>query len=214
MGLFNVFIKKDNKILSLLNQMSAKLTEGAEELVAFMSSPPTGTLRTEYNIKIKEIESQGDDLYDAIFQELNSTFITPFDREDIQELAAKMDDVLDFIHGVAKRTVMYNVREIPAEFKMLSTIIHEQCVTLQTSMGFLGKVAKKPEFVIAACRKIHELETTADGLYADFVTMLFAECKDPIELIKLNGVVQYLEDTTDRSDDVADVIRTIIVKYN
>lgn len=214
MGIFNIFIKRENKFLSLLNQMVAKLTEASEVLVELMESSHNEVQKAHHNARIKEIESAGDAIYDTIFHELNTTFITPFDREDIQGLAAKMDDVLDFIHGVAKRTLIYNLKETPAEFAILSKIIHEQCVTLQHSISSIGKVAQQPKAVIESCRRIHELETRADAIYAEFVTKLFAECKDPIELIKLNGVVQYLEDTTDRTDDVADIIRTIIVKYN
>lgn len=214
MGIFNIFIKRENKFLSLLNQMVAKLTEASDVLVELMRASDDEAQRNRYNNMIKEIESAGDEIYDTIFHELNTTFITPFDREDIQGLAAKMDDVLDFIHGVAKRTVIYNLKEAPEEFITLAQIIQEQCVALQASMSSIGKVAQNPKEVISSCRKIHELETQADAIYAQFVTRLFAECKDPIELIKLNGVIQYLEDTTDRTDDVADTIRTIIVKYN
>ncbi len=198
----------------LLNQMSGKLTEASEVLVELMSSPADHATREALNAKIKVIESEGDKIYDALFHELNTTFITPFDREDIQELAAKMDDVLDFIHGVAKRTMIYNLQQIPEAFKTLAHITNEQCYTLRESMAAIGKVAKSPTAVVEACRKTHRLESEADTIYAEFVTRLFAECKDPIELIKLNDVVQYLEDVTDRTDDVADVIRTIIVKYN
>lgn len=214
MGLFNIFIKRENKFLILLNQMVAELTIASEALVELMKNTQDHVKRDYYNTQIKEIESAGDKIYDSIFHELNTTFITPFDREDIQELAAKMDDVLDFIHGVAKRTVMYNVHVAPAEFSNLAIIISQQCVALQSSIAAIGKVAKSPKEVIESCHQIHELETKADGIYAQYVTKLFAQCTDPIELIKLKEVVQYLEDTTDRTDDVADIIRTIIVKYN
>lgn len=214
MGLFNIFIKRENKFLILLNQMAAKLTDASEVLVELMKSSDDETKRNYYNIKIKEIESAGDEIYESIFHELNTTFITPFDREDIQGLAAKMDDVLDFIHGVAKRTVIYNIKSTPIEFTTLAEIVNEQCQALQISISSIGKVAKSPKSVIGSCHRIHDLETQADGIYAEFVTNLFVECKDPIELIKLKEVVQYLEDTTDRTDDVADIIRTIIVKYN
>lgn len=214
MGIFTIFIKRENKFLVLLNQMVAKLTEASEVLVELMKSSHDEEQRRHYNVVIKDIESAGDEIYDSIFHELNTTFITPFDREDIQGLAAKMDDVLDFIHGVAKRTVMYNLEETPEEFTTLAKIINEQCIALQNSISLIGKVAQHPKEVIKACRLIHELETKADAIYAEYVTRMFAECENPIELIKLNGVIQYLEDTTDRTDEVADIIRTIIVKYN
>lgn len=214
MGIFNIFIKRENKFLSLLNQMVGKLTEASEVLVELMASSHDEQKREQYNTKIKSIESEGDKIYDSIFHELNTTFITPFDREDIQGLAAKMDDVLDFIHGVAKRTVIYNLKQTPTEFTKLAEIINKQCVELQTSISSIGNVAKNPKIAIKSCRKIHELETKADTIYAEFTTKLFAECKDPIEVIKLNGVIQYLEDTTDKTDEVADILRTIVVKYN
>lgn len=214
MGIFNIFIKRENKFLLLLNQMVTEITLASQALVELMNSTQDHAKRDHYNNQIKEIESAGDKIYDSIFHELNTTFITPFDREDIQELAAKLDDVLDFIHGVAKRTVMYDIQVAPAEFTTLAIIINEQCVALQSSISAIGKVAKSPKEVIESCHRIHDLETKADGIYAQYVTKLFAQCTDPIELIKLKEVVQYLEDATDRTDDVADIIRTIIVKYN
>lgn len=214
MGIFNMFIKRENRFLSLLNQMVVQPTQASQVLVELMENSGDESKRNHYNAKIKDIESEGDQIYDSIFHELNTTFITPFDREDIQGLAAKMDDVLDFIHGVAKRMVMYNLRETPPEFTVLARIIDEQCRSLQISISSIKNVAKNPKDAIESCRKIHELETRADALYAEFITNLFAQCSDPIELIKLKEVVQYLEDTTDRTDDVADIIRTIIVKYN
>jgi len=213
MGLFNVFIKKENKFLALLHRLVTRVVESSEVLVEFMNLQE-GAERGALNVKIKEIESAGDVIYNEIFDELNKTFITPFDREDIQALAAKLDDVLDFIHGVAKRTMMYNLQELPAEFIAIAEIVRDQCKSLQSSMSVLGKVTKNPEAVKKECHWIHILETKADGVYAEFVTKLFATCKDPIEIIKLNGIIQYLEDTTDKTDEAADVIRTIIVKYN
>lgn len=214
MGIFNMFIKRENKFLSLLNQMGVKLTEASQVLVELMENSNDQSKRNYYNARIKDIETDGDKIYDSIFHELNTTFITPFDREDIQGLAAKMDDVLDFIHGVAKRIVIYNIGQTPKEFTVLAKIIDEQCAALQICISSIKNVAKNPKEAIESCHKIHELETRADAIYAEFITNLFVQCSDPIELIKLKEVVQYLEDTTDRTDDVADIIRTIIVKYN
>ena len=213
MGLFNVFIKRDNKFLALLYQMVTRAVESSEVLVEFVNAENREE-RVALNAKIKEIESAGDVIYNEIVDELNKTFITPFDREDIQELAAKLDDVLDFIHGVAKRTMMYNLQKLPPEFATIAGIARDQCKSLQSSMSVLGKVAKNPGAVKKECHWIHTLETQADEVYADFVTKLFSECKDPLEIFKQNGIIQYLEDTTDKADEVADVIRTIIVKYN
>lgn len=214
MGIFNIFLPKENKFISLLNQQVAKVKEAADMLVIFMSTKENGPEREELNIKIKHIETEADNIYDSIFEELNTSFITPFDREDIQELASKLDDVVDFIHGVAKRTIMFNIKDTPESFVVLAQIIQKQCTSLQISLKGFDKVSKNPKSVKAECQRIHELETQADEEYARFVTKLFAECKDPIELVKQNEIIQYLEDATDKTDDVADVIRTIIVKYN
>ena len=213
MGIFNIFIKKDNKFLELLNRQVEKLVEASDVLVEFMKSSDDFERRA-LSEKIKFIETAGDGFFDKIFDELNETFITPFDREDIQELATKMDDVLDYINGITKRTMIYHLSEIPEEFVTIAEIVQKQCRSLDISMSGLGKVAKKPEAVKRECLTIHELETLADEIYSSYVARLFAECKDPIELIKLNTIVQYLEDTTDKTEDVADVIKTIIVKYN
>jgi uncharacterized protein len=214
MGIFNIFIKKENTFLLKLNQMACKAFDASVLLVAFMKTGPSDPNRELYNAQIKTIEKEADKVYDDIFNALNVTFITPFDREDIQALAAKLDDVLDFINGISKRTTMYQVGVMPDEFVRMAEIIRDQCLSLKNSMEYLGKITKNAKVVTEECNKIHVLETEADELYTEFVIKLFREAKDPIELVKLNKVVQYLENATDVTEDVADVLRTIIVKYN
>lgn len=118
------------------------------------------------------------------FDELGTTFITPFDREDIHDLASCMDDVIDGINSCAKRISIYNPRPISENGKELSRLIQEEAIYICKAMDELETFRKKPTLLREYCSKLHEIENQADDVYEFFITKLFEEEKDCIELIK------------------------------
>lgn len=169
--------------------------------------------RSEYYKKIKDLEREGDRLTHLIFDELGTTFITPFDREDIHDLASCMDDVIDGINSCAKRISIYNPRPISESGKELSRLIQEEAIYICKAMDELETFRKKPTLLREYCSKLHEIENQADDVYEFFITKLFEEEKDCIELIKIKEIMHELEKTTDAAEHVGKILKSLIVKY-
>ena len=167
----------------------------------------------EYYKKIKELERDGDRLSNRVFEELNSTFITPFDREDIHHLANKLDDVTDEINSCAKRIAFYKPKSLPADALVLAKMIKEGAVFIAKAVEELDVLKKSPAKIKEYCNELHLMENRADDAYQQFIIKLFEEEKDSIEIIKLKEIVYELEKTTDVEEHVGKIIKTIIVKY-
>jgi len=158
--------------------------------------------------KIKSLEHQGDELAHRIFNESARVFVTPLDREDIHGLASSLDDVLDNIDAAAARLTLYRI-SAPIPFAVeLSKILIGQTEIMQESVG---KVLKS-DHVIESCIKIHALENEGDKALHEGLTRIFDEVRDPILLIKQKEILETLEAATDRCEDVANVLESLILK--
>lgn len=209
---FSQFTPKEPKFFPLLKQLSEILCTSSELLVESLNhhSPEE---RTEFYKKIKDTERQGDKLTHLIFDELGTTFITPFDREDIHDLASCIDDVIDGINSCAKRITIYNPRPISESGKELSRMIQQEASYICKAMDELETFRKKPATLREYCSKLHDIENQADDVYEFFITKLFEEEKDCIELIKIKEIMHELEKTTDAAEHVGKILRNLIVKY-
>ena len=207
-----LFIPKESKFFPLLRGQVEDILKGADLLVEFTKTEEHYVRKDLYK-QIKGLESHCDTMTLTIFEELNHTFITPFDREDIHNLASELDDVMDLINDAAKRTILYKPEQIPAEITKMAELIKESALCLEIAIGEIDKVRKNPKVAIEQAAKIHSIESTADNEYEMFLIKLFRHEQNAIELIKQMEIVQMLENTIDKTEDVADTIRTIIVKY-
>ena len=149
------------------------------------------------------LEDEGDQVVHDIFSHLRSTFITPFDPEDIQALATSLDDVLDGIDDVTFRIVAYRLKPIPSAVLLLAEKVSSCCTFLAEALVALHR--KKP--VINLCIEINRLENEADKLERNLLADLFSNEKNAIALIRQKEIYELLEATTDRCEDVADVIQ-------
>lgn len=165
----------------------------------------------ENHKKLKEIEHEGDKKQHEILQELNKTFITPFDREDIYLIAKDMDDVIDFIEATASRFVMLNVNNCTEEAEMLSRMIVKCCEELIALMEELKnmKTSKKLRNNII---EINRIEEEGDRVSRKAIRDLFRSNTEVIEIIKWREIYQYLEDTLDACEDVANVVEGVVMK--
>lgn len=210
-NIFNLLAPKERKFFPMFERASANLVEASKVLVEMVNTPP-GDKRTELIRKIEELEHKGDGITHEIFNYLSATFITPFDREDIATLTSAMDDVLDFIHGSSKRIQLYKVDRLTPEIQKLSDLILSGAEQLHIAVAEL-KNLKKPAVINEACVKINSLENHADDIYNMAIADLFENEKDPINVIKFKEIYNALEIATDKCEDAANVIKTIIVKY-
>ncbi len=208
--IFSFLAPREGKFYPLFKDASANLIIAAEHLVEFMNES-SEEKRNILGQKIKESELVGDQIAKNLYKALNSTFITPFDREDIFDLIHATDSVVDLIFGAAKKTHLYKVREIPDEFREMADTIHKCAIEINTTFNGLRDVLNLSKYK-DNCHKISELEEYADDINHRYLTKLFEEEKDAIELIKKKDVLGALEKAVDRCDDVSDIISSVIVK--
>ncbi len=205
-------VPKESKFFPLLRGQVEDIIAASELLITFTKTPSHEERKPLY-IKIKALESHCDVYTNTIFDELNNTFITPFDREDIHNLASQLDDVLDLMTGSAKRTILYQPEEIPVEIVQMAENIKESALCLGIAVKELETIKKNPEVVKQQCAKLKEIEHKADDVYENFIIALFKKERNAIELLKQMEIIQMLESATDKAEEVADMMKTMIVKY-
>jgi len=199
------FIPKDVSFFAMFSDMSDNLTAGARLLVDLFADYHDIDKRVS---EIEQIEHKGDDMTHEILTKLNQTFITPFDREDIHRLASSLDDVLDFIHAACGRITLYKITHPPAAAAELARVILLQCEELGRAVSHL----QRNKDVLTHCVEINRLENEADQIARQAIAALFEQEKDPINLIKIKELLEVLELATDKAEDVANVLETVVVK--
>ncbi|MBI3510883.1 MAG: DUF47 domain-containing protein [Bacteroidetes bacterium] len=210
MGVLSFLLPRDRKFFPLFHQATENLVKTSKVLVELVNAPPEK--RRELIKEIEHLEHTGDNITHMIFNELGRNFITPFDREDIHALASAIDDIVDLIEGTAKRIDLYKITEINEAMVMLSEIILKGAIELNVAVTNLEGMKRITE-IKEACVKINSLENNADDVFNMAIARLFDDEKDAIKLIKLKEILQALETATDKCEDAANTIDSIIIKY-
>jgi predicted phosphate transport protein (TIGR00153 family) len=161
---------------------------------------------------IKEYEHQGDEITHKTMTLLHSTFITPLDREYIYMLVKSMDDVIDFIDASAQRIYLYQVTVVPENVKKLGKVTLESVELLKRAVALLPNL-KNTDELRSICIEINRLENQADHIMRTSVAQLFHDEPDIRMLIKLKEIYELLETVTDRCEDVANVIESIVLEH-
>jgi uncharacterized protein len=162
--------------------------------------------------QMEDVEHANDELTHSLFTELGRNFITPFDREDIHYLASALDDIADFIYASAKKVNFYRVNPNEIGIHKLSDIILLSTEQVLTAVGELRNM-KNMRIITEALVKINSLENEADDIFDMSIERLFATEADAKEVIKKREIYQAMETATDKCEDAANVIESIIVKY-
>jgi hypothetical protein len=159
--------------------------------------------------EIKEVEHECDTLTHQIIQRLHRTFVTPLDREDIFGLARSLDDVMDAIDATAAIVRLYQIEAVRPDARVLTRIIKDSVDQLVTALQALERKVGVKEPAV----EINRLENEADRAHQAAVRRLFEEERDPIAIIKWKEILDFLEDATDRCEDVANVLEGVVVKH-
>jgi len=205
--MFSWIKSTDKELLDIFDNLAKKAVETAEAIVILFSDLSD----VKQHTIIKKLESQADDLTRDIFAELNKTFITPFDREDMQRIASKIDDVIDFMDGIAARTHSYKITTTPPYALEIAKELVNATKEVEYMVSKLKNI-KNTEDMITHCRNTGDIEHTVDELYRKSIEKLF-ESNDAITIIKLKDIYETMETASDRCVDVADVIEDIVLKY-
>lgn len=208
-NIFKAFQPKDKVFFVLFEQVAANLVEMSEH---FHNGIKNFDINDESLLKkIHDFEHHNDDLTHQIYVELGKNFITPFDREDIHALTTSLDDIADYIYASTRYIYLFKSPETAA-YQEFSLLIHKACIEIQNAIANL-KDFKDLEAVKESCIKINSIENIADDVQSTALIKLF-ETNDPINIIKVQQVLNYLEEVTDKSEDVANVLNSIIIKYS
>ena len=209
-NLFSFMIPKNAMFFDLFAEDTTNLVEQAKVFHQMFQmrdqEQVAAAIRT-----IRDLEHKGDEITHRIFMEFSENFITPFDREDIHSLATSIDDIADFINGCASRIQLYNVKEFSKTMELMSEVLLKQVMEIDVAVRDMRQM-KNAQRVREAIVRINSLENHADDLFDDSIARLFAEAVDPLELIKTKEVLSSLETATDKCEDVANVLESILVK--
>jgi predicted phosphate transport protein (TIGR00153 family) len=198
-------VPKDQKYFGMLAELASNVKRGGEVFVKVFEDYQN---HPRYADEIKEIEVECDSLSAKITQRLNSSFITPIDREDIYLLVTELDDVIDLTNDLARRFEIYNVTRPRPEAAEVAAILGQATREIHEAFRML----ERSQDVGKHCRTISQLEKRADSIYRDAIRRLFAEEKDPIEIIKWMAIFEELENSVDRCKDVAEALEAVVVK--
>jgi predicted phosphate transport protein (TIGR00153 family) len=198
-------IPRDARFFELFREDADNLAEAARQLAEMVDRFDRLDERV---VAIQALEKRGDQIDHQITGRLENAFVTPYDREDIHQLAARLDDVVDSIQAVAETLVVYDVRQPTDECKRLAAILAEQGVELSTALA--GLPGRKG--VTDHLQRVHDLEHEADGLSRAAIARLFRERQEPLEVIKWRDLYGALEDGIDAAEDVAEAAERMLHK--
>lgn len=209
--IFHALLPKDKKFFPLFDKATANAVLTAKTFEAATKADPV--TRIQLLEKIDFLEKQGDEITHAIMNAASSTFIVPFDREDIQSLTIVIDDIVDLIYGTAKRIEIYKVHHLPEAIVKLAELNHLAVVELEKaihSMRALRNSATMKKHLSA----INAYENQADKVMNDSIAKLFLNETDAMEILKVQEVITMLESATDKCEDAATVIENVLIKFS
>ena len=203
------FMPREEKFFELFEESARNMVKAAQKLKELVDTwEDVGRKLNEIN----EFEHEGDSILHQIMQQLHRTFVTPFDREDIAQLAHSLDDVTDFIQAAADAMFLYKVDRPGQAAKELSDIIVQAATEVERAMPQLRRRAQLKQ-VLERCVEINRLENLADEVHRSALGELFANTTDIAEIIKWREIYEQMEGATDRCEDVADVLEGVALKH-
>jgi uncharacterized protein Yka (UPF0111/DUF47 family) len=202
-------LPRDERFFDLFIAVAERSVEAAGLLEELLKAPVE---RRAYLVEsIKRLEHECDEVTHEVITRLDRTFITPLDREDIHELASGLDDVIDLMDGLARRSQIFHVGQSPQGAILLANVIQRACEQLLVAVRGLGK--NVPGTVLKACIAVKRLEEEGDTLYHEWLGKMFEGSPDPLLLIKWKEVYDNLERTLDCCEDAANVLESISIKH-
>jgi predicted phosphate transport protein (TIGR00153 family) len=209
-ALIRWLMPKEERFHELFDRDTENLLKSAHLFSEFVRADlPTRRLRMS---ELRELEHEGDTITRQIFDALNSSFITPFDREDIRSLASDLDDVLDYIEGVAQQLINFELAESPQELREFAEILVEMAAELERVTELIWNLTRQRELQQSIVR-VSDLENRADVLYNKVIADLFRpNGRDPLEILKWKEIYEGLENACDQCRDYTHIVGNIVVK--
>lgn len=204
-------IPKEGKFFEIFNAHANLMLDASAELLALMEKFSSGNSEESRRNKIQEYERSADELIHSMIDLLHHTLVTPFDRDQIHKLISSMDDVVDLIEDVAVTIFLYDVESLPRQAFQLSDLCQQACVHINSIIGMLSDLKNATE-ILNACKKIDDLESQADHIAREALSILFREEDNVKTLIKHKTILELLEAITDSCEDVANIVESIVLE--
>lgn len=202
-------LPRDEQFFHLFNEIALRAVDTSRHLGELFGSDGE---RAGYLVDtIGRIEREADTLTHEVLTRLDRSFITPLDREDIHLLAQSLDNVIDRLDGIARRTRIFRVGTAPRGAVLITDVIHRAALQLQAALRELG--LERNDAVLAATREVRRLEEEGDALYHEWMEQLFADPSDPITVMKWKELYDKLENTLDSCEEVANTLESVAIKH-
>ena len=203
------FIPREEVFFPLFEESASNMVKAAQCLKELVDNWQDVAQKIN---EITELEHQGDTITHKIMAQLHRTFVTPFDREDIAQLAHTLDDVTDFIHAASDAMLLYKVDSPSQRAKELADIIVQGAVEIEKAMPQLRHRSELKR-ILERCVELNRLENAADRVYRSALVELFSDTKDTARVIQWREIYQHMENATDRCEDVANVLEGVAIKH-
>jgi predicted phosphate transport protein (TIGR00153 family) len=202
-------LPREEDFFGLFERHAALTVEGAKEMQRLVQG---GQNIRALAARIKEIEHETDVITHACVAKLHTTFITPFDRDDIHRLITRMDDVMDYIESAAVDVMLYDLTEMTVPARELADVLVRSTESVAVAIAGLKRV-KQSQAILDACIEVNRLENEGDEILRAAMAGLFRDAKDPLLVLKWKAVYEALENATDRCEDVANIIEGVVLEH-
>jgi predicted phosphate transport protein (TIGR00153 family) len=202
---------REGRFFSLFDGHAKLIVDGALALADVLRHYENGKDRSAGIKLIEDAEHGADRITHDTVQLLHTVFITPFDRDDIHRLISRMDDVLDLIQDTAESLVLYDIQKVTPEATQLAELLLRCAERVQSAVGLMASMADAPA-ILKICQEIDHLESEADRVMRGAISELFRNETDVRQVIKLKAVYEALESATDKCQDVANVIESVVLE--
>ncbi|MDA0986175.1 MAG: DUF47 family protein [Bacteroidetes bacterium] len=208
--IIKAFLPKEDHFYKLFEEASITLVKGA----GLLRKLPSASINERQAIaqQISDCEHECDLISHKIFSELDRTFLTPFDREDVYKLTSSVDEIMDYMDGAARRFTYYKLEVCPPEMVKLIEILATSVEEVHRGIQSVRNLNDR-ELMQRAIKKINTYENEADFIYEHAIADLFETEKDAIKLIKLKEIYYGLETASDKCEDTANVLESILIKH-
>lgn len=210
--MFGRLMPKEGKYFDLFNSHADLIAQGGKalsNLIAALVDQPE--LAAKFAEEVDELERKADAITHDTLSQLHTSFITPFDRDEIHQLINGMDDILDIMQDVAESISLYDIRRVPQDAKAMAVVTENCCVCVQSVVKLLHSMDNAPA-ILKLCHQIDALESEADRSLRGAMSKIFREETDVREVIKLKEIYELLESVTDRCKDVAGTVEAIVLE--
>jgi len=202
---------REGRFFSLFDGHAKLIVDGALALADVLRQYENLKDRPAAIKTIEDAEHAADRITHETVQLLHTTFVTPFDRDDIHRLISRMDDVLDLIQDTAESLVLYDIQKVTPQATELAELLRRCAERVQSAVNLMASMADAPA-ILKICQEIDRLESEADKVMRGAISELFRNETDVRQVIKLKAVYESLESATDKCQDVANVIESVVLE--